>query len=339
MERTFPNVPYSRRRRWSAATEGRDDRSQYSSEEIDRVRRELLTRGTNVDCPRCRSRLQSEQSVRRSETGALVWHARCASCRRHVTLRIVPPGATLPPDFDELLWSNPRDRRFVGTSGWTLSVVVHALLIALAVLATRPAADAAPDEATDTTLILLTARGSMRPPPPLDQPPAALRSVRNLPAPPKGFQTVVAPVEMPVAIPPIDLAERFDPRDFSGVGVEGGAFDGLTGGIDPSATGDVIPEYLADEPPERLSGPRLKYPEILRQAGIQGFVVVGFIVDTAGRAEPESITVLGTTEAGFNFSAMDLVRRSRYRPGRVRGKPVRTRATLRVEFKFVEQGD
>ncbi len=338
MERTFPNVPYSRRRRWSAATEGRDDRAQYSNAEIDSVRRDLLTRGTGIDCPRCHSRLESGQPTRPSETGALVWRARCTSCSRHLSLRIVPPGATPPPDFDGLVWSNPRERRYVRAPGWAVSVGMHALFIALAVLATRPAADAAAHEATDTTMVLLASQVLMRAPPP-ERSPAVVHSVSNLPAPPKGFKTIVAPVDVPVAIPPVDLAERFDPRDFSGVGVEGGTFDGLTGGIDPSATGDIIPEHLADEPPERLSGPRLKYPELLRQGGIEGFVVVGFIVDTAGRAEPESITVLGTTEVGFNFAATDLVRRSRYRPGRVRGKPVRTRATLRVEFSLVEPGE
>jgi TonB family protein len=216
---------------------------------------------------------------------------------------------------------------------------MHALLITLAVLATRPAAEAAAGTAPDTTMVLLAAPLAMRPPPPQERPPDAVYSVLNLPAPPKGFKTIVAPVNVPTEIPPVDLSERFDPRDFSGVGVEGGAFEGLVGGVDPNATGDVIPEYLADEPPERLSGPSLKYPELLRQTGIEGFVVVGFIVDTTGRAEPESIVVLGTTEVGFNFAATDLVRRSRYRPGRVRGKLVRTRATLRVEFNLVERGE
>lgn len=338
MERTFPDIPYHRRRRWAAATEGRDDRAQYSNEEIDRVRRDLLTRGTSVECPRCHNRLQSGQPTQPTESGALVWRARCTSCSRHLALRIVPAGATPPPDFDGLVWSNPRERRFVRTPGWAVSVGMHGLLITLAVLATRPAAQALSDGAADTTMILLAATVPVRQPP-AERSPAAVHSVLSLPAPPKGFRTITAPLEVPTEIPAIDLTEQFDPRDFSGVGVEGGVFDGLTGGIDPNGTGDIIPEHLADEPPERLSGPKLKYPELLRQTGIEGFVVVGFIVDTTGRAEPESIVVLGTTEVGFNFAATDLVRRSRYRPGRVRGRAVRTRATLRVEFNLVERGN
>jgi hypothetical protein len=40
--------------------------------------------------------------------------------------------------------------------------------------------------------------------------------------PPKGFQTVLAPTEIPAGIPAVDLEQgALDPRDFTGSGVEG----------------------------------------------------------------------------------------------------------------------
>jgi protein TonB len=86
-----------------------------------------------------------------------------------------------------------------------------------------------------------------------------------------------------------------------------------------------------------ISSPKVRFPEILRAAGMQGFVIVGFVVDTAGRAEPQSINIVASTNAGFEASAKAVVRKSRYRPGRMRGRPVRSLATMRVEFNLLSR--
>jgi hypothetical protein len=92
---------------------------------------------------------------------------------------------------------------------------------------------------------------------------------------PKGFQTIVAPIEVPVDLPPVDLTDRFDPRDFSGIGVQGGVWDGwegVTEGGESGGQGNApLPAGVVDEPPRALSSPRLRFPEALRAAGIQGF--------------------------------------------------------------------
>ena len=136
------------------------------------------------------------------------------------------------------------------------------------------------------------------PPPPMD---------RSIAAPelPKRFKTVVASVNVPIALPAIDPTERFDLRDYSGVGIEGGAgaFDGLAVGAAPTGGCGVFGLLDVDEPPEHLSSPPLRYPEMLRAAGLEGMVVVGFVVDTTGRADPESITVVASPNEGFDRSA------------------------------------
>ena len=186
------------------------------------------------------------------------------------------------------------------------------------------------EAASDTTLVLLVSPTSESPPPP----PLIEESIA---APPflKGFKTIVTSVNVPAALPAIDPTGGFDPRDYSGVGIESepGVFDGLVVGAAPTG-GGVFGPLDVDEPPEHLSSPPLRYPEMLRAAGLGGVVVVVFVVDTTGHADPESITVVASTNEGFDRSAQDLIRDSRYRPARVHGMKVRVLATLRVEFNL-----
>jgi len=63
--------------------------------------------------------------------------------------------------------------------------------------------------------------------------------------------------------------------------------------LDPVFTASIV-----EEQPERLSAPRVEYPQLLREAGIQGRVVVEFVLDTSGRAEPLSLKVIETPNPG-----------------------------------------
>src|SRR2546425_12980916 len=109
----------------------------------------------------------------------------------------------------------------------------------------------------DTTMVLLTPQQQSRP----ELQPA------QLDVPVRGFQTVVVPPEIPTDIPPVDLHQRFDPKDYSGAGVEGGRANGVVPDDNP-----VYVEAAVEQRPELLSGPP-PYPELLRGAGIRGRVV------------------------------------------------------------------
>src|SRR5881409_826081 len=75
------------------------------------------------------------------------------------------------------------------------------------------------------------------------------------------------------------------------------------------------PASLMDEWPAFLSGPPLQYPNLLRQAGIQGRVVVHAIINTAGRAEPWSVHVIESPHPGFDQAARNFVLEAQFRPG------------------------
>src|SRR3989442_5991962 len=128
----------------------------------------------------------------------------------------------------------------------------------------------------------------------------------------KGFQTVAAPDVIPTIIPPVNLQEKFDPKDYSGTGVEGG----IGTGIVPTGN-EVFMEAIVEEKPSVLSGPQPQYPELLRQAGIQGRVMVQAIIDTSGRAEPPSLKVISSPNPPLAQPGQTDVLQTLFRPAPV----------------------
>ena len=96
----------------------------------------------------------------------------------------------------------------------------------------------------------------------------------------------------------------------------------------------LLTESMVDDPPVFLSGPQLQYPKLLRQAGIQGRVLVRAIIDTTGRAEPASVQVVESTHPGFDQAARDFVLHARFSRGRLHGRAVRVPITLPVNFRM-----
>ena len=102
--------------------------------------------------------------------------------------------------------------------------------------------------------------------------------------------------------------------------------------IEPDA-GQVYMESVVEERPQVLSGPQLQYPDLLRQAAIQGQVLVQAIIDTTGRAEPPSVKIIQSPNPGFDQSAKNYVLRALFRPARVHGRAVRVLINLPIDFK------
>ncbi len=99
-------------------------------------------------------------------------------------------------------------------------------------------------------------------------------------------------------------------------------------------TEEVFMEAVVEEKPALLSGPTLQFPELLRQAQIQGRVLVQAIIDTLGRAEPNSVKVLQSPNPGFDQSATTYVLAALFRPARVHGRAVRVLIQIPVDFKL-----
>jgi TonB family protein len=228
--------------------------------------------------------------------------------------------------FDNLIESKAKRKNPV--KQMVTSLIIHGLIIFLAVKATQGIAEAAAEKPVDTTMVFLKAPETPPPPPP---PPQDVVVSAN--PPPKGFQTVVAPTDIPKDIPPVDLNQKpFDPRDFTGKGVEGGVATGIVGGTGPVDVGSVVVTSAeADDPPQMITPGPLRTPSGFE--GVPGKVVISFIVDTLGRAEPGSVKVQSSTNKVFEEPAKDVILKAKLKPGRNGGKTVRVLVQLPVVFQ------
>jgi periplasmic protein TonB len=224
----------------------------------------------------------------------------------------------------------------------TTSVLTHALLVTLAVMATRAVLDAPPVTVPDSAILLFVPKPPSPPPPPevKREPPAP--SVVVAEPPPKGFQTVAVLTDIPKVIPPVDLSQRpLDPRDFTGRGAEGGVAEGVVGGtgrVDTgSPGGDLNAIYEATtnderfEPATLVLQPPPRYPAALEALGIEGQVDVEFVIDTLGRVQPHSIRILRSTHPDFTAAARAAVAGAMFRPAHLSAHAVRqlTRQSIR----------
>jgi protein TonB len=199
------------------------------------------------------------------------------------------------------------------------SLLVHALVIGGAVFATLCARERTSAVAVDTSLVFLAPPPERQAPPP---PPA-------LTVPLKGFQTISVPTLVPTVIPPVALQEHFDPKDFTGRGVEGGRASGLEMGAD-----HVYEASAVDEQPQLLAAPPPTYPALLREAGITGRVMLQAVIDTTGRVDPATVKVLHSPNPGFEIPSRQWILKALFRPARLGGRLVRVLVNLPLDYSI-----
>ena len=103
-----------------------------------------------------------------------------------------------------------------------------------------------------------------------------------------------------------------------------------------SGSGAVASELTVDEPVRVVAERAPRYPEALRAAGAEGTVVVMFVVDTMGRAEPASLRVIDSPHEQFTAAVVAVLRASRFTPGRIAGRAVPT--LVQRAFRFTIEG-
>jgi periplasmic protein TonB len=117
------------------------------------------------------------------------------------------------------------------------------------------------------------------------------------------------PLDLPPPPPPSDTVEEEEPEIF------------------------VVVERM----PELIGGlaelqRRIVYPEIARLAGIEGRVMVQFVIDEQGRVHnPVVVRGIG---GGCDEAAIEAVKDARFTPGMQRGQPVKVRYTLPITFRL-----
>ena len=106
------------------------------------------------------------------------------------------------------------------------------------------------------------------------------------------------------------------------------------GNIQRVSRNQVILETVVQQRPELVSSPPLLYPPAMRQARIEGRVVIRAIIDTTGRIEPASVKIVQTPNPGFDQAVHFYVLHVIFRPGRVHGRAVRVLVNIPIDFKI-----
>src|SRR3989442_10166517 len=194
------------------------------------------------------------------------------------------------------------------------SLVIHSAMFAGVVYATLHGAPRDDHVRMYTTVVLLAPQEQQKA---ADPPPVQLADALQ------GLQTVDLPSQIPTDIPPVDLQQRFDPKDYSGSGVEGGL-----------SRNEVYAEGLVEERPALLSAPPPIYPALLKQAGIQGRLILPAVIDTTGRVEPPSGRILTSPHPPFHQPTKDSGPKAPFRPAPLPwpGAPVLLKLRGRYSF-------
>ncbi len=250
--------------------------------------------------------------------------------------------------FTTLIESKPKKQRRSG--GTALSVALHVGILFLAIFATANARSDALEKSREEKLNYVEVKKEQPKPeePKPEEPkpkPEAPKPVQKAappkaaprieePAPPKGFQVVQAPVNIPISIPKIDLSAAVtNESDFSGKGVAGGSSKGVEGGTGDAnskgtGTGGLSTQPYFEFQVEQAAEPsgsnqQPEYPSSMRETGVTGRVMVQFVVGANGRVEAGSIKILESTNSAFAAAVREVLPRHRFSPAKIGGTAVR----------------
>jgi TonB family protein len=164
-----------------------------------------------------------------------------------------------------------------------------------------------------------------------------VQQVRFQPPPPKQKQEIPKPKAKKVPIPdptpdepePIRIDEPEPEIDLPEV-------DDIVFGI-PDAPPVAEPEgpiHVGGDvtKPEKLSAPPPQYTEIARKARIQGVVIVQAIIDKTGTVT--NVKVLKGLPMGLSEQAVEAIKKWKFSPATLNGKPVDVYYNLTVNFRL-----
>jgi protein TonB len=79
------------------------------------------------------------------------------------------------------------------------------------------------------------------------------------------------------------------------------------------------------------------YPQLLRSANVEGAVVGQFVVDTMGRADTTTFTVVKTTHELFTLSVKAALPGMRFSPAEIGGRKVKQLVQMPFQFNLTKK--
>jgi len=228
--------------------------------------------------------------------------------------------------FDELVSS--KVKRQVAPVRGLMVGMVHGLVIMGAIRVTGRPPEPPPVDRTPIDLVYQ---------PPKVPVTATTTVIADPGAPPVPVDAPVipsAPVDVPTTIPPVTPGPPIDAATLRRI-LSSGTPGPASAGGDSLLIAGVLAATEVDDPAVVVHQPSPRYPRVLQEAGIEGRVLVEFIIDTTGHMEGESFRVLESSNPGFDAAAAETLQRSLFRPARVHGSPVRQRTVQSIAFRIV----
>jgi protein TonB len=253
---------------------------------------------------------------------------------------------------DVLIESAGKDKKKGGWKTVLISGFLHIIIIG-AVVAAGLYVKKNPEVITKPIQAFVV---SAPPPPPPPPPPPAASHASSTPhvqqqQTPQTHPTFHQPTRTPREVPQVENV----PTDTAG-GQEGGVVGGQAGGVVGGVVGGVIGGTLGGTlggqiggqiggtgdkpmrvggdvaPPTAVTRVEPVYTDIARKAHISGIVIIETIIDRNGNVTDARI--LKGLPLGLDQSALDAVKRWKFKPGTLNGQPVPVIFTLTVNFQL-----
>jgi len=157
------------------------------------------------------------------------------------------------------------------------------------------------------------------------------------------FEVIQVPDEIEIPPPPqeidmpkvrveIEISDEASEEDT----IEDTSFDDIESmPPPPTSAGAGGPQkfYAFDEPPEITFTAPVRYPEIAREAEMEGIVQVLVYVDERGKVF-DAIVVSATVPGILQEEALRAARKCRFKPGKQRNVPVKTQIMIPFSFQI-----
>lgn len=226
--------------------------------------------------------------------------------------------------FAQLIASRAPQRR--SPAGFAASIALHGIIVTGAVLLTSQA----PKPPTPHAQVVMTyVAPVVRPRPATPLPPGAA-PIATVPS------VINVPVTVPDVIPPIHplrAAINVDEPFVFRIGVPSRA-----GTFAPAATDDPGIALLDSQVEVQVAldarSPMPRYPQLLRDAGVEGETLLRFVVDTLGRVEQGTVQVVQATHPAFALAVQAVLPQMRFAPARIGEKRVRQLVEFPLQFRL-----
>jgi protein TonB len=232
--------------------------------------------------------------------------------------------------FTQLVESGVRPRR--GIRGTALSFVAHYGLI-LAAVFTSAQAEVVTKRPRDEKVAFVEPR-KVEP----AKPKPVAPELRAAPIPPRVTSTFIAPVEIPSGLPEIDLTKAAtDDAEFESRRSTSSAASKEPGSVPTRAADQAYFDFQVDKPVTLAPNSAApQYPDILRQAGVEGDALVLFVVDTLGRVDLSSFKVIRASHDLFGAAVRNALPRMRFNPAETAQGKVRQVVQQPFTFSIVK---